>query len=164
MPKFPSQSKFWGNRSLFITLSFSIGTGRVLWKNYWSICVLKHCSLSVYSCSWPVSTVSLVLNRRQSLFSSAFLVFFATGSHLTFLVMEEQGTSLLFGSTLLLPCSKQSRDLSAVMDIHVILVWWDLLFFFACLKISLSFLSPSFSPVETQSWLSLLSCHFVFGG
>ena len=99
-----------------------------------------------WSCSWPVYTLSVVLNRRQSLFPSAFLIFFSIGSHVTFLVMEEGGISLLFGSVLFLPCSKQSRDLSAVMDTHVILVWWDLLFSSACLKISLSFLSPCILP------------------
>lgn len=51
-----------------------------------------------------------------------------------------QGISLSFGSILFLPCSKQLRDPST--DNHVILVWWDLLFSLACLKISLSSFLP----------------------
>lgn len=135
---------------------------------------LKALSSLCWSCSRPVSAVSLILNRRQSLFPSAFLIFFATGSHLTFLVTEEQGISLLFGSTLFLPCSKQPRDLSAVMGTHVILVWWDLL---SCLSENQSVFSFSLhSPLGSLnpgclhclvilssggSFLSLLLCLWI---
>lgn len=148
--------------SLFITL-FSIGSGRVLWKSYRSTCILKNCPLSTGSWFWPVFTVPVVLNSRSSLFPSAFLIFFATGSYLTFPVLEELCISLLFGSTLFLPRSKQSRDLSAIMDTHVIMVWWDPLSCLSDKSVCLFFLS-SLYPKESQSWLSPLSCHFVFGG
>lgn len=135
-------------------------------KNYHNVYILKHCPYCVGVILDLFSQCHLSwMNRRQSLFPSAFLVFFSTRWHLPYLVMGEQGVSLLFGSTMFPPCSKESGDPYAIVDTHVMPVWWDLLFSPAHLKISLSFpsLSP-LSPVVPQFWLSPLSCHFVFGG